>query len=336
MNLDAGVAKKILGSAYKNYRDALCKAIESEEPYLNRINRYVLSNEGKELRPILSLFMGMACGTLNNISYCCAAATEMLHTATLMHDDVADNATMRRFSPTVGAKFSPAAAVLTGDFWLSRALGLIIENCEKPTLSLFTKTILDISQGELLQMDKAYSANTTEEDYNRIIYCKTAVLFKAAMLSGAYSVGAEELFCKAAADYSIKLGMAFQIRDDILDYSSDMNTGKDFGSDLKERKITLPLLGAMANSPKDEEIIREKIREIEELPNGVKSADTNKTERLVAEIFEFVLSNKGIEYAQQRLEKYCIEAAEALAPLPSSDAKNYLVGFAEYVGKRNV
>ena len=324
-------AKEFLGSDFERYRQTLSVAIHSEEPYLEAINQYVLGRRGKEIRPVLSLLAGRSIGALSPASYYCAAASEMLHTATLMHDDVADAASMRRGALSVAAMFSPAAAVLTGDFWLSRSLHLLTTHCPPAIIDCFAEAVRRMSEGELLQMDKADKLDTTEKDYYNIIYGKTAALFVSSIKSAAMAVEASEPIIGALTDYAENLGLAFQIRDDIFDYSPDLKTGKSSGADIKERKITLPLIGALNNAPaKAVEIISE-IRKIESV---FAEKITEREAEVIAEVTAFVRENGGIEYAQQKLEEHIVLAKKALDILPQSGDRDMLTGFAEYVGKR--
>ena len=324
-------ARLFLGSDFDKYRQALNVALHSDEPYLNAINKYVLGVRGKEIRPILSLLAGLSCGSLSEQSYCSAAATEMLHTATLMHDDVVDQANMRRGALSVSAMFSAPAAVLTGDFWLARSLNLLVSKCDREITLNFSNAIRRMSEGELLQLNKADRLDTTEEDYFRIIYGKTAALFVASLKSAALAAGADDLSKDCIESYAEHIGLAFQIRDDILDYSANLDTGKLPGADLKERKITLPLLGALKSAPQKAEYILSEIGKIE----GVFTRQsTPQEEKIIANVSDFVIKNGGIEYADEKLSEQIGLAADSLSPLPSSDARQMLIGFAEYVGKR--
>ena len=316
-------ARQFLGSDFEKYRQTLNIAIHSDEAYLDAINKYVLGSRGKEIRPILSLLAGLACGGLTEQNYCSAAATEMLHTATLMHDDVADAAYMRRGALSVSAMFSAPAAVLTGDFWLARSLNLLVDKCDKKIVLNFSEAIRRMSEGELLQLDKADKLDTDEDDYFRIIYGKTAALFVASLKSAAQASGADSLSEDCITSYAEHVGLAFQIRDDILDYTPSLNTGKLPGADLKERKITLPLLGALKNAPEQSSRIISMIRRIEE-----------NEEEIMASVSDFVLKHGGIEYATEKLSEQTGLAIDSLSVMPPSDAKQMLIGFAEYVGKR--
>lgn len=323
--------KEFLGSDFESYRQTLASALQTDEQYLQVINNYVLGSRGKEIRPVLSLLAGRACGKISEKNYCVAAATEMLHTATLMHDDVADGAYMRRGALSVASMFSIPAAVLTGDFWLARTMSLLVSTCPPEALLFFSDAIKQMSEGELLQLDKAGRLDTTEEDYLKIIYGKTAALFVAALKSAALVSGAGAAASGTIASYARNVGLAFQIRDDILDYLPGLNTGKQPGADLKERKITLPLICALRNAPREAPQIISKIGKIESL-FGRKT--TPQEDQIISEVSDFVLSNKGIEGATGKLKDYTKAAVDSLSLLPSSDEKAMLSDFAEFVGMR--
>jgi octaprenyl-diphosphate synthase len=241
---------------------------------------------------------------------------EVLHNATLLHDDVADEAMTRRGKPTVMSYLGAVPAVLVGDFWLARAVGLLSDCSDmKWTLDSFTRTLTDLSEGEMLQQQKAFTSDTTMEDYLRIIYCKTGSLFVTACESGAKSVKASDEMIEAAGRYGKALGLAFQIRDDILDYAGGETTGKPVGIDLLEQKITLPLLGALSNSP-DEAKWRQMIHEIPLHPGNCDA------------IRDFVISNGGVEYAEKKLKDYVSEAEHALDIFPDCPEKEILAGIA--------
>lgn len=332
MRLDA--VKLELGKDWEGYNCALKGALAHNNRLLTKINDYIIDTAGKQLRPVLCLLSAQACGEVSQMSYECAAVCEIIHTATLLHDDVADNGDMRRGVPTVKAFFSPAASVLTGDYWLAKGLYTLIEKCNTEILGLFTKALHDLSVGEIIQMDKAEALDTTIEDYRKIIECKTASLFIAAVKSGAISAGADKEKVEAIAQYAYHLGLAFQMRDDIFDYSPKMDTGKLAGADLKERKITLPLLCAMESAPQKDEEIRTLLQKIENsiIPNEtISSAEKD----IITEITSFVNEQNGIGKAQTVLENHIAKAIEAIAMLPQSTAKERLVQLAEYVGKRN-
>jgi len=247
-----------------------------------------------------------------------AAAVELLHNATLLHDDVADQSKTRRGRPTVASLIGPAGAVLVGDFWLAKCVDLVYHpGVDNRIPALFCKTLSDLAEGEMLQMEKASSADTSEDDYYRIIYCKTASLFESAGRVGAIAAGASGERLEAAAEYSKALGMAFQIKDDILDYAGDERLGKPVGIDLSEQKITLPLLGALKEAGREEEI-RAMVRKIGSEP------------ALVEDVKRFVLDNDGIRYAAGRLNEFVSKAVRALDAFEDCQAKDFLRQIAEY------
>ncbi len=320
--------KEFLGSDWKETDGLIRSSLRSDIDLLNTTNEAILEHSGKQLRPIVSLLVARACGNgkANEDSVRCAAASELLHNATLLHDDVADSSSERRGAPTVMAILGGPASVLLGDFWLVKALENILAssaNCNE-VIRIFAGTLSSLAEGEMLQLQKASSGDTVEEDYYRIIYSKTASLFEAAFVSAAISVNAPADWIEAVRDYAVSLGIAFQIKDDIFDYSDGKKIGKPVGIDLEEQKITLPLLGALAAaSPERAKQIRGMVLDIMEHPEYKE------------EIVGFVKEGKGIEYAVSRLEDYVSKAVDALAVLPDSKEKDYLVKIAGFTAYRD-
>ena len=301
-------------------------SLRSDIPLLDATNRSLLSQGGKRLRPVLSLLSAGACGGINADSVRFAAAAELIHNSTLLHDDVVDGATVRRGHPTVMSILSGPASVLIGDYWLVTALRCTLDarqNGER-VIRLFAKTLSDLAEGELLQMQKASKADTTREDYLRIIYSKTASLFEAAVLAGAISAGAPEEWTAALAGYARNLGLAFQIKDDIFDYAGGEDVGKPVGIDLLEQKITLPLLCALDAVAEEEALeIRSLVGQISDHPE------------YAVRVREFVLAQDGVAASEAGMEKYIDEAVSCLEELPASDEKTFLVRLARYVGERS-
>ena len=294
------------------------ESLSSDVGLLGQTNDRILSNSGKLLRPPLSLLVSKALGTPTEDSVRFAAATELFHNATLLHDDVADGSTQRRGRPTVAALLGPSAAVLVGDFWLARAVDLVVEAKHRDAaIRLFSNTLTDLAEGEMLQLEKASSADTTMQDYLRIIHCKTASLFSAAAQTAAVSVDAHAALLDAARAFAEAFGTAFQIKDDILDYAGTDALGKPVGVDLRERKITLPLLGALEGSPREEEI-RTMVRQIPEHPE------------YCDEIRRFVLERDGIARAVGCLGEWVDRAVKALDVFPDGPAREALVEIAHY------
>jgi len=322
--MDLNKIKSDIEYEWQFFQKLMRENLESSSSLLNSINFYLLENKGKQIRPLLTILSAKACGKANDLSISCAAVSEMIHTATLLHDDVADNASQRRGVPTVHTTYSAAASILTGDFWLAKALSHMVKKDSPQILGFFSKTIEDLSEGELFQMQKASSLDTTEEDYYNIIYGKTASLFVASIKSAVFSVGAKTEVLTKMEIYARHLGIAFQIRDDIFDYRPQLKTGKIAGGDIKERKITLPLIFALNSASASE---REDILNM--LKDGL--TDDNK---LVAVATILIDKYSGITFAQGALMEHCQKAEDALTLLDDSVYKRDLVQLARYVGER--
>lgn len=326
--MDIKAIQGFLGEAWNLTKKRISDTLESDIELLNSTNESILSHSGKQMRPMLTLLMARACSPdeVNDAAISYSAAADLLHNATLLHDDVADGSDKRRGEPTIMSLMGPSVSVLVGDYWLVKAMELIL-NVEDAgssgVMKIFAKTLSDLAEGEMLQLQKAQSGDTSEEDYLKIIYNKTASLFEASCVSAAISVDAPELYVKAAREYAVALGLAFQIQDDILDYSGTDVVGKPLGADILEQKITMPLLGALANVPDDKAgEIRRMIKDIAGYPEY----------RDV--IVSFVKENGGLEYAVSRLKEYVEAAVSALDVLPESEAKGYLVELAYYTADR--
>ena len=326
--MDIKSIQAYLGNDWIAVQERIIGALHSDINLLNATNKSIFSNSGKQLRPLLALFMARLCsgGQTSEASIRYAAAAELLHNATLLHDDVADDSSQRRGVPTIMSLMGPSVSVLVGDYWLVKALELILQSAatDVRVIKIFSKTLSDLAEGEMLQLQMAQSGNTTQEDYLRIIYSKTASLFEAACLSAAVSVGADEAMEKAAVDYAVALGVAFQIKDDILDYDGTEAVGKPLGADILEQKITIPLLGALASvDAQEQERVRALIRDIVGHPE-------NRDE-----IVTFVRANGGLEYAQRELDRYVSQAVEALSVFPEGEEKKVLVRLAHFTAKRD-
>ena len=324
--MDIKSVREYLGDDWKAVKEKIETSLMSDIALLNSTNSTILSNSGKQLRPLLALLIARACSghQISEATVRYAAASELLHNATLLHDDVADNSEQRRGMPTIMSLMGPSVSVLVGDYWLVKAMELILGSSEGDHLviKIFSKTLSDLAEGEMLQLQKAQSGDTCEDDYLRIIYSKTASLFEAACVSAAISVNASQEYRKAAKDYAVALGIAFQIKDDILDYSGTASVGKPLGVDILEQKITMPLLGAMMNAPAEEVRIRGLVKGIVDHPE-------NRDD-----IVAFVTENAGLEYAVQQLDKYVAQAVDALSVLPLSKERDLLEGLAYFTAKR--
>lgn len=326
--MDIKSIREYMGADWTAVQERIGSALRSDINLLNATNESILSHSGKQMRPLLSLIMARACSggrEASDATVRYAAASELLHNATLLHDDVADDSDQRRGVPTIMSLMGPAVSVLVGDYWLVKAVELVLDasDGDMRVIRLFSKTLSDLAEGEMLQLQKAQSCDTDFQDYLRIIYNKTASLFEAACVSAAISVDACPEYEKAAKDYAVALGLAFQIKDDILDYAGTESVGKPLGVDILEQKMTMPLLGAFVNAgPSEEERIRGVVRNIVDYPD-----DRN-------EIVSFVKDNGGLEYAVDQLDKYVAQAVEALKVLPESKEKEMLVELAYFTARR--
>jgi octaprenyl-diphosphate synthase len=328
--MDIKAIQEYLGESWTAVGERIRQALQSDIDLLNSTNESILSHSGKQMRPMLGLLMARACScegiTDSTISY--AAASELLHNATLLHDDVADGSMKRRGVPTIMSLMGPSVSVLVGDYWLVKAMDLIMDADEgngSGVMRIFSKTLKDLAAGEMLQLQKAQKGDTDEQDYLRIIYSKTASLFEATCVSAAKSVSASQEHVEAARAYAVALGIAFQIQDDILDYAGTDAVGKPLGADILEQKITMPLLGALANV--DEAKVKDIRGKIEAIVGQPEYRD---------EILDFVRSNGGLEYAAAALDRYVAQAVESLSVLPESKSKEYLVELAYFTARRKM
>jgi len=279
---------------------------------LDRIMNYIVKRKGKQMRPMFVFLSAGTCGNINESTYRGAALIELLHTATLIHDDVVDEANYRRNFFSVNALWKNKIAVLVGDFLLSRGLILSMENSDFNLLRITTEATRQMIEGELLQMEKSRQLNITEEVYFEIIRQKTASLIASCCAVGASSVGASDAIVESMRAFGEKIGMAFQIKDDLFDYGED-EIGKPLGIDIKEKKMTLPLIYALSKAS-----WLEKRRIISIVKN-----ESEKPKK-VKEVIEFVKKSGGIEYANLTMSKYHQEALQLLNALPDSSYKTSL------------
>lgn len=327
--MDIKTVKEYLGADWKAVSECIRNVLKSDIDLLDSTNASILEHSGKQLRPMLALLFARACasGKVTEATVRYASAAELLHNATLLHDDVADDSDQRRGVPTIRSLMGPSVSVLVGDFWLVKAMELILGKAESDAdvIRIFSKTLSDLAEGEMLQLQKAQKGDTDEADYERIIYSKTASLFEAACVSAALSVGASEKYVEAARGYAVALGLAFQIKDDILDYDGTESVGKPLGVDVLEQKITMPLLGAMKNAGSEEE------KRIRGLVSGIVGYPHYKED-----IVDFVRSNGGLEVASDKLGDYVDRAVRALGVLEDSYEKRCLVDLAYFTAERKM
>ncbi|MDR2293419.1 MAG: polyprenyl synthetase family protein [Prevotellaceae bacterium] len=317
--------KQTIADELNLFRQFCKEELMSCEFALDDINQYLLDYEGKLLRPIIILLSAKMNGEICEKTYIAAQSMEMLHTATLIHDDIVDGAAIRRGIPTIQSQWSPQIAVLVGDYLLAKALEIITKNKIYDVISTATEVVKHLSEGELFQIKKSINMDTTEEDYLNVIYKKTASLISACMRFGAASVGASDAIVEQMTETGRNIGLAFQIRDDILDFDKNNKTGKSYGNDLREHKLTLPLIYALKNSTEDEQKTI-----IEKLNHSAKKP------QVIDDIIEFTYKHQGIVYAEQKMKQFYRQAINLLEEFPPSDARNALMMLAEYITVRKM
>jgi octaprenyl-diphosphate synthase len=298
------------------------EAMRSKVPLLDKITFYIVRRKGKQVRPV---FVFLAAGLVGNIqegTHRAASLIELLHTATLVHDDVVDDSLIRRGFFSINALWKNKIAVLVGDYLLSQGLLLALKNKEYRLLEIVSEAVKSMSEGELLQIEKARKLDIEEEVYYEIIRQKTASLIGSACSAGAASVGATEEEIEKMRVFGEKIGIAFQIRDDLFDFGSE-DVGKPLGIDIKEKKMTLPLIYALNQSSE-----REKKRVIQIIRKN--SKDTNK----VKEVIDFVLNSGGMEYAKASMHRYRDEAVEILRSFKPSSYRDSLENLVFFVTNR--
>lgn len=300
------------------------ESMSSKVALLNRITYYIVNRKGKQMRP---MFVFLAAKLLNNgevneRTYRGASVIELIHTATLVHDDVVDDSNKRRGFFSVNALWKNKIAVLVGDYLLSKGLLLSIDNEDFDLLKIISVAVREMSEGELLQIEKARRLDITEDVYYDIIRQKTATLIAACCSLGACSVKPGSTDVETFRKFGELIGMAFQIKDDLFDYGEEQ-IGKPTGIDIKEQKMTLPLIHVLNNCTKSEK---------KWLINSIKNH--NKDKKRVKEVIGFVKENGGLEYAVKKMLAYKQEALNLLAAYPDSDYKNSLELMVNYVVDR--
>ena len=298
----------------------------SNVPLLNRITHYIVKRKGKQMRPMFVFLVAkmVSNGDFKERTYRGASVIELIHTATLVHDDVVDDSNRRRGFFSLNALWKNKIAVLVGDFLLSKGLLLSIDNDDFDILKHISVAVREMSEGELLQIEKARQLDITEEVYFDIIRKKTATLIAACTAIGATSVDADKNEIEKMRKFGELIGIAFQIKDDLFDYT-DAKIGKPTGIDIKEQKMTLPLIYTLNHCSK---------KERKWLINSVKNH--NKDKKRVKEIIAFVKQNNGIDYTVKRMKEYQQTALEILNDYPESPYKDSLITMVNYVIEREI
>ncbi|TKB98008.1 polyprenyl synthetase family protein [Pedobacter cryotolerans] len=297
-------------------------SMHSDAPLLNRITHYIVKRKGKQMRPMFVFFAAKLCGGIIESTHRGAALVELLHTATLVHDDVVDNAYERRGFFSINALWKNKIAVLVGDYLLAKGLLLSVNNSEFALLKIVSTAVQQMSEGELLQIEKVRRMDISEELYFEVIRQKTASLIASCCACGAASAGADEETIEKMRLFGEKVGIAFQIKDDTFDFGTD-DVGKPLGIDIKEKKVTLPLIYALNKAEKPER---------KRIINLVKNH--NDDPKKIQEVIDFVNSKNGVHYANQKMLEYQQEAFDILYQFEESDARTGLEQLVRYTTER--
>ena len=295
------------------------KAMSSKVALLNRITHYIVNRKGKQMRPMFVFLTAKLLGKTNERTFRAASVIELIHTATLVHDDVVDDSDKRRGFFSINALWKNKIAVLVGDYLLSKGLLLCIDNKDFDLLELISVAVREMSEGELLQIEKARSLDITEMIYYEVIRKKTATLIASCCALGACSVGASQNDIKKMKYFGEKIGMAFQIKDDLFDYGQQ-RIGKPTGIDIRERKMTLPLIYAVEHaSPSERRWLKRNLKK------------NNKDKKIVKEVIAYVKTKGGLEYSINKMHEFQQEAISILDSFPASDSKDSLKKLVSYV-----
>lgn len=323
MSISISDIQKPINAEMKVFEKTFQDSMKTKVALLDRIMGFIVSRKGKQMRPMFVLLSARLLGKeIDDRTYRGAALIELLHTATLVHDDVVDSSNYRRGFFSINALWKNKIAVLVGDYLLSRGLLLAIDNEDFDLLKIVSDAVKEMSEGELLQMEKARKLNISEEVYFEIIRQKTATLIASCCSVGVASSGADEAQVELAKNFGEKVGMAFQIKDDLFDYGSD-EIGKPRGIDIKEKKLTLPLIYTLKNSSWSE---RRKIINI--VKN--KSSDNKKVQEVIA----MVRAKGGIDYAAKVMHQFVDEAMELLKQFPESESRTSIEQLVRYTIER--
>ena len=314
--------QRVIGEELKIFEKKFGESVASDTVALDRVMKYIIKRKGKQMRPMFVLLCAKLHGKINEESYRAAALVEMLHTATLVHDDVVDEAYERRRFFSINAVWKNKIAVLVGDYLLSKGLILSTENGDFEQLKIMSEAVKKMSEGELLQIEKARRLNIDEETYFEIIKNKTASLLASACAVGAYSASHNTTASDTMKIFGEKVGIAFQIKDDLFDYGKE-DIGKPTGNDIKEKKMTLPLIYTL------QKVDKESRREI---IYTIKNANTNKQK--VQAVIDRVAGEGGIAYAEKKMNNYRDEALALLHQHEDSPVRQALESLVRYTTDR--
>lgn len=315
--------RKPVESEMAEFERYFSRTMRSDIPLLNIILNYILRRKGKQMRPLLVFLTARLNGEIAESTYIAATCIELLHTASLVHDDVVDDALERRGALSINALWNSKIAVLLGDYLLSTGMNICIEKSRYDMLEIISEAVKSMAEGELLQLQKARKLNIKEADYYKIIISKTAALLSACTACGARSVSEDTETIQLMKDLGENIGIAFQIRDDILDYEGTGLTGKTVGNDIKEKKITLPLIHALEQSANSKK---------RHIINIVKNRKKTKDE--INEVINFVVDYGGLEYAELKMNQYRDKALAILDSYSDSEVKESFKNFIYYTTSR--
>lgn len=316
--------KAPISSVMDEFENKFRASMKSQVPLLDRITHYIVKRKGKQMRPMFVFLSAGLCGGINETTHRAATLIELLHTATLVHDDVVDDSNERRGFFSINALWKNKIAVLVGDYLLSKGLLLSVQHKDFNFLSIVSEAVRVMSEGELLQIEKARKLDISEEIYYEIIRQKTASLIASCCASGAASAGSPDDEIKKMHEFGELIGMAFQIKDDLFDYGPDGVIGKPTGIDIKESKMTLPLIYSLMKADRGTK---------RNIVNIIKNHNTE--DKKVKEVIAFVKNSGGMEYATEKMKEYQAKAFVVLDTFPDSNYKNSLRELVKYTIERN-
>ncbi len=316
--------KRPISDELDHFKHFFRSLMKSQVPLLNLILRYLLLRKGKQMRPMLVFLTAKMLGEPNPSTYTAAALIEILHTATLVHDDVVDESNERRGFFSINAIWKSKAAVLLGDYLLAKGMLLAVDNKEYELLNIVADAVKEMSEGELMQFRNSRKLSVSQDEYYEVIRKKTATLISCCSACGAKSVGMTDDVVSSMKQFGVLLGIAFQIKDDLLDYQVNSLTGKPKGNDLKDKKLTLPLIFALENAemPERNRVIR------------MINSHNNSREKLHS-VLDFIEKHRGIDYARDKMHEYADRAILNLESYPDSEIKRSLVSFVHFTIDRN-
>ncbi|MBP6335501.1 MAG: polyprenyl synthetase family protein [Bacteroidia bacterium] len=324
MKQDLNLIKAPIAKVMDDFERKFRASMKSSVPLLDRITHYIVKRKGKQMRPMFVFLSAGLCGNMNETSHRAATLIELLHTATLVHDDVVDDSNERRGFFSLNALWKNKIAVLVGDYLLSKGLLLSVENKDFELLRIVSEAVKVMSEGELMQIEKARKLDISEEIYFEIIRQKTASLIASCCAGGACSAGASQETISKMHQFGEAIGIAFQIKDDLFDYGPSGIIGKPTGIDIKESKMTLPLIYALAKADYSDK---------KRIVNIIKNHNTN--DKKVREVIEFVKASGGIEYASNKMTEYQEKAFVMLNDFPDSEYKISLKALVRFTTERN-